>query len=324
MKITNYYIVILLGILLLFSFGVGILYSVRTKESSEKKEKTAKITSTVPDPVTMPEPPSEIIVQEDPKQTEEPFSVEEILAYVIDWAKAKADDAIIEFLKEECPKTKIAEIVSRIIEEKISEISREGELHILLELANHFKDDKAVQNRLFDILLNDKTLTHQEPPLLTIAVKKGQQAIIPDLIAWNQKNIEKIITDLGKEALLYSAKNDDTKDLKMLHNNGVKITEEMASKLLLELVKANKTSQALPFLIEQNANPDYYDNNTDLTLLMHAIKNENIEMVRDLITFGADIRKGSKDKKIGYPLQIAREVGNLDIELLLREKGAKD
>jgi len=52
--------------------------------------------------------------------------------------------------------------------------------------------------------------------------------------------------------------------------------------------------------------------------------NKNLDTVKALVNAGANVAKPSQDKAIGYPLQVARELDQVQIDLFLRSKGAKD
>jgi len=330
MKIKNYDIVILLSTLLIFSVGIGFLYSAKNNNQTPKS-KTIKtqvetgLVSTIPEPPKAPPAPYATKQEEAPSKIEHVFTLEEIFDYIIDWAKAASDDSIIEFLEEECPKDKIVEVIQKIVDEHISDLSRKGVLNIIFSLAKHFKDDKNIQDQLFNVLIKNDSLALKKPPILVVAVQTKHKDLIPDLLNFAKRNLEKVKTkEMDKKALLYAAKNDIPEYLESLHENIEKITADMASELLFELVKANKSGKSIPFLVKIGADINYHDDKTNLTILMHAIKNQNLDLIKKIVEAGADVKKPSKDKKIGYPLQLARELGNLEIEMYLREKGARD
>jgi len=331
MKIKNYDIVILLSILLTFSLGIGFLYSIKnskdntTKETRDKVETQVEPTSTVGEAKKAPSAPSDLDKKKEKNHIykKEDFTIEEIFNYIIDWAKAASDNSIIKFLKAECPKDKIVEIVKKIVKE--TELSRDNKLNIIFSMAEHFKDDKNIKDKLFNVIIEDDILAIQEPPVLVVAVQTKHEALIPDLLDFGKRNIEKVkANQMDKKALHYAAKNDIPEYLEGLHRNIEKIPADMASKLLLELVKANKPGNSIPFLVKIGANINYYDDKNNLTILMHAIKNKNLDLVKTICEAGADVEKPSKDKAIGYPLQLAREVSDLAIEMYLQDQGARD
>jgi len=345
--IKNNDIAILLFSLLVFSLGIGWIYSktedktkteikvIKEKEALKKKEKKPK--STVPAPKKTPAPPKEIKFKEsDVPKEETDFTTEEMLEYLYESGKSKDLKSVLIFLKEKCPKEKIAEVVKKFIGTEEHGLERKNKLKLILSLGKHYKNEKKIQKQLFDIIAAHKDIEEGEIPLLFLAVEIGEREAIPDVVEWYKSQKEKKqprLRDLAKQTLEYAAKHDFDEALKKLHENGAEINKNYAKKLLWILIKSNAGSKSIEFLKKRGADLNNYDPESKHTILIQAIKNKNLDSVKKLVELvekeGKEklkefLNKPSKDKTIGYPLQITRELKLLDIEKFIRNKGAKD
>jgi len=349
-QIKNKNIFILFFSLLIVSLATSWIYSITTisKKALEKKEKiqeaentkneskeavTTLVTksiketgeNTVPKPQKTPAPPPPRDTSKDASQENlKKIKPEEILEYIHELGKAVGLSAVVTFLKEECPKEKITEIIKTFINKNDYEFTREQKLKTILELGKHYKKDKVIQKQIFDIIAEHKNIEEGIVPLLFLTVEIGQQDIIPDLLAWYKGQKRPQVKKLAKQTLQYAAKNDYDIALKKLHQSGVTIDKTHATELLWDLVKADAGAKSIKFLKSLGADLDAYDPNSKYTILIQAIKNKNSGVIKELIRLGTDVTKPSTDKTIGYPLQIARELDLVDIEELLRSKGARD
>jgi len=338
MKIRKKYdIAILLFSLLLFSLGIGWIHSKpdNTKKPAKKLVKK-KIKTTVPEPQKAPEPPPSILPQaqnsRDNQTDKKEMTVKEILDYLDEMEQAKGIVPIVEALKELCPKENILEVMEKFIEENKLHLNREQKLHVIISLGEYYKKNIELQQKIFDIIAKHKDIESGEIPLLFLMIEIGKRNVIPDVLAWYQVRKRPETKLLAKKTLEYAAKNDFDKALKKLHEiikedkteDSIKIDKAYATKLLWLVVKNNKGSKSIEFLKSLGADLDNYDETEKITILIQAIRNKNIDTIKELIRLGADVKKASKDKSIGYPLQVARELGQVNIEAILRAKGAKD
>ena len=305
------------------------------KPEKEKKEETKKETvpkTTVPEPKKLPEPPKEITFKKSdiPKKAID-LTTEGMLEYLDEWGKARALTSITDFLKEKCPKDKVANILKTVIEKY--NFAREQKLKLILVLEQHYKKDKKIQKQIFDLIAQDKDIEEGEIPLLFLAVEIGERETIPDIVEWYKGQKRPKVRDLAKQTLEYAAKHDYDEALKKLHEKGAKIDKDYATKLLWILIKSNAGFKSIEFLKKRGADLNSHDPKSKYTILIQAIKNKNIKVVKKLIdiiekdteqAIKKFVNAPSKDKKIGYPLQNARELKLIKLEAFLREKGAKD
>jgi len=295
------------------------------REPDVPDAKLEKIPVPKPKGIPMPPPPKEIKF----KKTDVPkkkiyLKEEDLLEYIHELGTAAGLKNIIKILKEECPKDKIAAILEKFITKKDYDFTRKQKLKTILALGKYYKNNKKIQKQIFDIIAKHKDIEKGPVPLLFLTVEVGQRNIIPDLITWYKGQAKPELKELAKQTLEYAAKNDYHIALKKLHESGAKIDKKYATKLLWVLIKSNAGAKSIEFLHSLGANLDSYDSKSKYTILIQAIKNKNTKIIKELVRLGADVKKPSQDKKIGYPLQITRELDLLDVEALLRSKGARD
>jgi len=332
-KIKNHDIAILLFSLLVFSLGVGWIYS-KSNTKVEPKKKEQAIKTMVKDAPEIPEPPKEIKHKEsDIPKKEKLLTIDEMLEYVKEWATESGVPTIIEFLKTTCPKDKVVQMIQKIIKKYAQELTRENKVKLILSLAHFYKKDKAIQHKLFELLSAEKTIEQGDVPLIFIAAQLEETEVLPAMVDWykSQKNRK---LDLEKRTFDYAAKHDYVDALKKLQEKLKIIDPAYATQLLWILVQANTGTKSIKFLRKLGADVDYQDPKTKFTLLIKAIKNKNLDTVKELVEpvtikpglkkLGANVNKASENKAIGYPVQNAREIGRTDIEMFLRSKGATD
>jgi len=324
----------------------------KKKTDKKEKEEPKKLKTTVPAPQKAPPLPTTQTpkkttkkktpekkkkekgkkADKDKKQPTKKMSLNDVYKYIRAFILMGGDNDIIDFLKASCPATNIVEVIKQTIEEPTSSLTRENKLNIIFSMAKFYKKNIKLQHELFDLIATRDELLSPEPPLIIVASKTRNRKAIAELIEWDKKKTGKEKSDLYERALLYAAQHDDKRALKGLHKHGTKINKDTASKLLFDLIKSNAGTKSIPFLLKRSKNNiNYEDPKSKATLLIRAIKNKNIAVVKALIEAGADITLDSSDKSIGAPLQVARDMVSqdrgrkaLDIELYLRKKGARD
>jgi hypothetical protein len=292
-------------------------------------EKASKPIVELPKIPELPEPPAEVTYDIEKATKEEELTTREIIIYSKEFIRSKNMNNLVAILKERCPKKIIVETISKILELDAihQELTRPEKLKIVLALAKHYENDKELQSKIFDIITKYKDLETGKIPLLFVAVEIKEIDVIPALVEWYKKSDRPEVRNLADISHDYAAKNDYGQVIKRLKDTGVKITPERATELLWTNLKANKTkkdSVLIESLKSLGANLNSPDPKTQITPLIQAIKNKNLHAVKQLVKFGADPKLASKDKSVGFPLQVARELGQLNIEMFLRDKGARD
>lgn len=339
---------ILLYALLLFSFGIGWVYSKNTRETGnentqvttevitqETKSQDAQKTPEEPKQAenkitipTTPEPPAEIVVDTEKAAKDEELTAQEILIYSKELIRSKSINNLVALIKDKCPENIVVSTVDQIITINKEELSRYEKLKIILSVGKYYETNKQIQRQLFDLIIKNKNLETGKTPLLFAAIEIKEKEVIPALLEWYKNSGRPETKDLAMDTLEYAAKNDYGLAIKSLQENSPrKIEPEHATKLLWLNLKANKTgvhSRSIEVLKAFGADLNSQDPKTQFTPLIQAVINKNLEAVQQLVKFGASPTLGSSDKSVGFPLQFAREYKQLDIENFLRSKGARD
>jgi ankyrin repeat protein len=209
------------------------------------------------------------------------------------------------------------ELVRAIIKDTASPLNRDEKVLLVLALASALPHDRYAQYRLFNLLRINK-IKKGTPPLI-IAAHGQYAAIIPVLAGWIR---DKNIVDFSPEqALTYAVNENDIEALVTLVKYGVSLHATLATQLLTLVVQQNKDVRFVAFLIDHKADVNYVENKR--TLLMYAVQQNNKKMVQTLLNSGAQVDIVLAPQ-VGSALQIAIEKGYGDIDVLLREYGAKE
>jgi len=316
-----------------FSLDTGLIHSMNVaKEAKEQIKPTSKkeptLKTTIPLPKKAPPAPSEKKSIE-ANEKDDTLTLDGIFNYIRGLITTGADEAIINVLKNICVEEKIVAILTRIVKEKNSTLSREDKLNILFSLAQFYQNKTKTKKEILDIIKREN-LIESDPPLLIIAVDSKNEKIIPHVIEWDKKHTGEKKSKIAKNSLRFAVKSSLSKHLKEIHKHIAPFEEDHATELLLLLVKTNQKADAIPFLVKHGAKVNAVDKETQLTPLILAIKKRNFEMVKKLVEAGADVNqrvKIVKDKKlhtVETPLWAARDAKDAKIEIYLKQNKAKD
>lgn len=99
---------------------------------------------------------------------------------------------------------------------------------------------------------------------------------------------------------------------------GIKPTEQQVSDILRKVVREARDVRFVPILVQKLGADANYSFDKKRTILIEAVENNDIDMVRALLQVGAD-QNIVLDATIGNAQQIAFERGYTAIDLLLRE-----
>lgn len=219
------------------------------------------------------------------------------------------------------------ELVEKIIKDKKIPLTTTEKLTILFGVVDHFRGKKAVQYQLLDLLLKNPDLYKKNPALFVLARSKYVE-IFPDVLQWinqqekndaTKKRVEFFVTD----ALKASVQLNDRNSLEVMLNKKVRISQQQASKLLWYVVVNKKSSSFVPFLIRHAQADVNYVGDGKRTLLIMATEQKSKDIVNALLEEGAVVDR-IVDPAVGSALQIAIERGYTDIELMLRDYGARE
>ncbi len=312
MKYEKLDIILLLSFLLVFSFSMSMLFG-----SKKNKSNTTHNTASAVDITGLATVPPQEAVQ--------------ILSPLIASQSVEKIAESMEYMSVD----KARDIARVIIQDKQSLLSAEEQQVLLFALALHYPDAQA-QYTLFNLMIKYPHLL-QGKTLLLVAAHNNYGKVIPALLRWSKQiadkpKIPQQLQNLDTQALDQAVVNNNLKALKVLYNNGVSIKADKASELLWNVVHNNKKPGFVAFLVERGADLHYTSNG--YTLLMKATENNNVAMVKALITAfkntGAtpkDIFKYVQhivDPQVGTALQIAIEKDYAQIDVLLRNYGARE
>ncbi len=118
-------------------------------------------------------------------------------------------------------------------------------------------------------------------------------------------------------ALKTAVANNDCEVALRLFQAGIRIDATQATMLLAQAAAHNRHTAFIKLFMDQNADPNaFYD---ERTFLIMATEHNNIDMVKELMAYGADPKISSENASIGTPEQIAFERGYVEIEKLLHD-----
>ncbi len=293
---------ILLTVLLLFSASIGLLHGGRKKKEVHTKHFEMDATRKM-----LPE---------------------QIFKYLKPFLFSHRKVEMLSNAINNFPENLIHELASMIIYDIRSPLTKDDKRELLFMLACQHSTNKALQFKLFDLVVDSQVLDRHTPLLLDVA-KSNCAAVLPILLAWTKhKKIKELIkwgggrntqASLIHDALYGAIAENDLHILEMLNAYGVRIEPEQASNLLVRVIYDQKNIDFIPFLIKRGANvniigPDNY------TLLSKAVFNNDIVAARILLESGANINATSDAESAMY---IAKTYGLNSIEKLLQEYQAR-
>lgn len=287
---------LLLGFLLLFSCSIGLIYG--DKNYNFNTVSDASIT------------------------------IEEELRILQPFIVTQSVEKIAHALKD-VPITISQAIVKELVENEATYLTREDKIQLLYALLRDFKDNSDMQTMLLDIIHTHKDL-REGAPILIVALRSGYADIVPQLLALTQKYDD--MADIEKRAW-YQAVYDDERDLLyQLRENAVTLSPARANELLWIVAERSKHAELVDFFINQGADLTY--SKKGHTLLTKATESNNKIIVGALLDACKKQRPAENackefvnhiaDPLVGSALQIALEKGYTEIELLLRDRGARE
>jgi hypothetical protein len=212
------------------------------------------------------------------------------------------------------------QIVSMMLNSKSIALTRNDRVIITLGIAHNYQGNLKKQFQLLDLLTQFKT-TKKETPVLINAVHSEYSGLIPVILAWmKDKKIDEVSIN---NAFTYVVEQGDITGFTKLIKYGVPITAAQATTLLASVIAKKKRSEFIPLLAELGANVDYADQG--YTLLMRAVELHNTASVEALLKAGADKNINKIiSPSVGSALQLAIEKEYTDLDLVLREYGARE
>jgi hypothetical protein len=186
-------------------------------------------------------------------------------------------------------------------------------------------DEKDEFYELFDLLLLKKD-DLQLDQFMSFVSDPLYDKVLRTFIVWydsqNEKKQKKIFDKIISPGIMKIIDDNQVKRFEWFLANSSFISSQAAT-ILLDYVVDNKKQSGfiLPLVAQTKANIDH-QNDHNKTLLIRAVEQDNLEIVRALLQNGANVSL-IPSQEIGNALQNAIINGYVAIELLLRSYGAR-
>lgn len=295
---------------ILFIVTGGIIYV-----TQEARDSTQDMITSVQNAVVPPSAPSLFPA--------EGFSTEGALSHLSPLITSGSVEKIGELLAS-LPIEQAEKIVVQIIDNQSLPLDRDDRIQLLSNLAFLHKSDPVKQGRFFTILIENKQFHDGEPLLFAIAAGDYQK-VIPDLLEWLDGYDPNIVKVIAQDAINYAIEHNKFAEFDRLYNYGIFIPPHQATTLLWEAVDRDNNYLFITRLIEAGANVNtvYEKDGKKYTPLILAAKRNNVRVVKELLKAGADVNL-IPDPAVGSALQVAVVKKFGEIDLLLREHGARE
>lgn len=305
MKLKQYDIVLLLSSLVVFSCGIGVWQSGKSKSSYRAPLSLA------------------VDIAGTAQNALEDMTDEEIVTFVRPLGLSRSIEKIADTLKG-IPADRAQKIAQLLIKDPHIALRTLDKKELILALAVSFSNPSD-QDKLLDLYLGDPLL-HTGRPLLVIATADYYRAHLPLILEWIDRMSKRTPTPTPIKTMIYDSyayavDHNDTHMFALLVKDGVPLDAADATDLLWHLVEQKKTAALIPILVSAGADINQVKNKS--TPLIQAIKNGGEDTVQALVTAGADVNK-APDKTVGTPLQQSFIIHNTPIEMILRANGAHE
>ena len=343
MKMRSRDVQLLLTGLLVFSAGVGLVYSGWLSNShiatgdelnytiDATNVNVAKIPDTTPNPATatnnVPNTPSnnQNVSSVHSEKAPRALSTQEVLAMSAPFVASRSVNRLVELLAG-LPLENVVEVASSLVREKASGLSIEDKVEFLMGLA-HELHDESDREKILDLLVTGELLKGDKNSSL-MAVARGEFApAVQDLVTWIGKlpasDPKRLVAQAAlRNALEYAARQGEIAVLKAFKQYGVALSKDEATQLLYAMARdAQGTADTVVALVKDfGANPNY-ESPEKITTLIAAIKANKsaaVDFVRGLIAAEVNTTQMTSDKS-NVPLQAAQ--GKTEIDALLRSAG---
>lgn len=208
-------------------------------------------------------------------------------------------------------------VLHHILISKTSALNMEEKAELAIELLSRRKD-VAEQTSLLDTLNRD--LKSLKIPLIYIAADKKLLGAIPMIVSYYAGNTREQQNQIY-QALVHAIMQNNLKNFSAIITTLGTISGTMATQLLWDVIQKGKDAQFILILVAQKA--DIENAKAGKTPLIAAVDANNVEMVQLLLDKGAQVNR-FVDPVVGTPLQRALREKRSTIELLLRERGARE
>jgi|GEM_PF-2793875 len=212
------------------------------------------------------------------------------------------------------------QIAQMMLSSKSIALTRNDRVVIMIGIAHNYQGNLKKQFQLLDLLRQFKK-NKKDTPLLINAVHSEYSGLIPVILAWmKDKKIDEVSIN---DAFTYAVEQGDITGFTKLIKYGVPMAAAQATTLLAIVIAKKKRSEFIPLLAELGADVEYVQQG--YTLLMRAVMLHDKASVEALLKVGADKNINKIiSPSIGSALQLAIEKEYTDLDLLLREYGARE
>jgi len=244
------------------------------------------------------------------------LSTQQLLSYMRPLFMTKSSSAIISFLQH-IPAASVFRIVRAIVTDGNIYLPSRVKMRIIFAGAQRQRIPEK-KFAFFNLFAQDKRLQKGAKPLLVKAVEAGYAHLVPDILSWSKKAH---VEDIADQALFYAARHDDEdpEALRELYEAGVPINSAQASTLVHELITTCFEGFSIAFLVETlGANPNH--TKSGQTLLARAVDDKKIAITLELIKCGADHRHVLSKDFSRAVIQLANEVETLEMKEVVRKK----
>lgn len=302
LKLKQYDIFLLLGSLFLLSYGLSLWHTEKTPAltlatSVDTAQQAHNILNTL-------------------KNTE-------IIDYLKPFTLSRSVEKIVATM-EGLSAQKAAEI-ARLLITNTPSLQVLDKKELLLGLMLLYKT-RQEQELFLNLFLQESKMA-EGVPLLVVASQGRLQKAIPTILQWQKQVVSSasavpdFIKNLVANAFKHAVATNDLDLFTKLKNAGLTLEQSFANELLFDVVKENKNNQFVAALVAMGANVNaVLDKKTPLII---ATLGNNINLVNVLLAAGADVNQ-IPDDATGSALQNALVLKYVDVELLLREHGARE
>ncbi len=277
-------IFVLLGVLLLVSFGITKIHAKKTPNQGDTRRIRPK----------------------------DSIEVAESLKHIMPLLASRSVEKIAEYLKP-FPPHHVRAVLQKIIMNQGSLLERNDKLQLLFAVALNYKDEPKRQQAILNFMEQYK----EGEPLLLVAVRNNYEHALPMILTWVAEKKDAYIQDAFDQALI----DNDVQALTDLLTT-IKLEKEQANGLLWNAIATNRDSGFVDLLVGHGADVNY-KHASGRTPLIKATENNNPDTVAALLDADADFDL-IVDDAVGSALQQAIAKGYTVIDMLLRDHGARE
>lgn len=256
------------------------------------------------------------MVQSVPVSKQANLSVQDTIDLITPLLISKSFDAISQALTQVDQPT-IINVLKHIISDEKPNLDQKDQALLLFNIVANV-DNPALHKQMYHLL---KTYHAGEPVYAYTVLDNTSKGV--ELIHKIAKRQDPAIADMwSKKSMEFAVEQDNVDLLDQLYALGMRITPEVASKLLHEVVVRGNDVAFVPLLVRTMQADANYSLDGMKTVLIQAVEKKNEPMVRALLEEGADPDK-MIDDEIGTAVQNAYERGYVRIEALLKDARKK-